>query len=281
MNKEQLQKDLQETLKKYGLDIQHVSIDHEKISNDFYTTNANIWDSSECWFDNLEVNKTNWLLSEYGKNSIQLEFNIGDYELIYNAVLRILHAHTEHSEYVTTNKIHITNEIIEAEFGDFEETTLKSLKTYLPENIFDEILEEIIYAISNENFHSIEENLYVWFGIEYPEETFNEFEALAYWTVYFQPRIENEELAWELNLIPFWFDGEFYLALGGCGMDLSPKLDAYQALTDGTVPRSSRFRDDTKYAKHVVKEKVFNKVMETIKCDPIIHIHTCLTCETK
>lgn len=265
MNKEQLEKDLQKVLKKHGLNIQYISIDNQKISNDFYELNRNIWDSSEYWFEKLEVNKINWLLSDYGKSDIQLDFNIGDHKLIHEAVLDILYDQPE-----------ITDEIVETKFGDFEETTLNDLKMFLSEKVFDQILDKIIESISDEDwFSTIEEHLKDWFDIGYPDETFNEMEALAYWTIYFQPRIEDEDLAWRLGLIPFHFDGEFYLALGGCGMDLSPKLDAYQALTDGTIPSDSRFRDDHNYAKYVIHgEEIFNEVIEAVKCDPLIHIQT-------
>lgn len=270
MNKELLKKELRETLHKHGLDIQYMSIDHEKIANDFFTANNGIWDSSEYWLEDLQINKINWLLSDYGKKDLQLNFVIGDYEPMYNAVYHIL------KSYMNDPESNLTNEVIESEFGDFEKTTLEDLKAYLSEKIFNEILDEIIESIAGEEFSRIEEYLPVWFDIQYPEETFNELEALSYWTIYFQPKIENEELAWKLNLIPFWFDDTFYLALGGCGMDLSPKLDAYQALTDGTVPSNSMFRNkrDHEYAKHIVREETFNKVIETIKCDPTIHIQT-------
>lgn len=268
MNKELLEKDLRETLQKHGLNIQYLSIDHEKISNNFFTTNNNIFNSSEYWFEEIEVNRINWLLSDYGTKDIQLDFVIGDYELVYNAVHAVL------NEYTSSPDSNLTDELIESNFGDFEETKLEDLKAFLSERIFNEILENIIYRISEEYMSNIEEHLGAWFGIDYPDETFNDIEALAYWTIYFKPCIWDEDVAWEVGLIPFSFEGENYLALGGCGMDLSPKLDAYQALTDGTIPSSSRFRDDHDYAKYVVGEKIFNKVKEIVKCDPLIHIQT-------
>ena len=258
MNKEQLQKDLQEVLQKHGLNIQYMNIDHERIANDFYTINKNIWDSGECWFEDLQVNKIGWLLSMYGKDDLQLDFDIESYELIQNAVKTVLD----------------NNKLFDI---DIESKTLGQIKEDVSDDIFNNILEVIIEYISEEDYFSnIEENLKDWFGIEYPDEEFNEMEALAYWTVYFQPRIENEELAWKLGLVPFFFEDEFYLALGGCGMDLSPKLDAYQALTDDTVPSDSRFRNerDQEYAKYVVGEETYNKVIEVIKCDPKLHIQT-------
>ena len=48
-------------------------------------------------------------------------------------------------------------------------------------------------------------------------------EALAYWTVYFCPNIDDVDAALRVGLTPFYYKDDFYLALGGCGMDLSPR----------------------------------------------------------
>lgn len=48
-------------------------------------------------------------------------------------------------------------------------------------------------------------------------------EALAYWTVYFCPMSDDVDVALRVGLTPFYYEDDFYLALGGCGMDLSPR----------------------------------------------------------
>jgi hypothetical protein len=67
---------------------------------------------------------------------------------------------------------------------------------------------------------------------EIREQTEIEFwEALSMWPTYFEPLIFNEQIAVECGLTPFSYYCENYdrelqlLALSGCGMDLSPKLD--------------------------------------------------------
>jgi hypothetical protein len=105
------------------------------------------------------------------------------------------------------------------------------------------------------------------FDCEYPSDKIREVqdEGLGYWTVYFSPnRAEDEEIANECGLIPFKFDDEFYLALGGCGMDLSPKLDAYIALTIGEIPSNSVFFGDKDYFKYVIGESTYKKVLAKI-----------------
>ena len=78
--------------------------------------------------------------------------------------------------------------------------------------------------------------------LEYFEESYGHsafIESLAYYTVYREPYIENEDAAWRSDLIPFKHNDTFLLAFGGSGMDLSPRLDCYQALTTGSLPEDS------------------------------------------
>lgn len=102
-------------------------------------------------------------------------------------------------------------------------------------------------------------------------------ESLCYWSVYFQPPSYYEgcvEEALEVGLIPFYYENAFFIALGGAGMDLSPKLDAYQALIDGTLPSNSLFFRDRKYFEYIVGKEVTKKVEEKAKLDkPKIHIN--------
>jgi len=62
--------------------------------------------------------------------------------------------------------------------------------------------------------------------------------ALMYNTLYI-PRIYNEETALKCSLVPFRFNNNRVLALGDCGMDLSPKLELYQFLVSGSFDNKS------------------------------------------
>lgn len=96
----------------------------------------------------------------------------------------------------------------------------------------------------------------------------SEMESLSYWTIYFEPLRFDAEIAERCRLTPFLYnsDNREYelLALGGCGMDLSPKLDAYQALTLGTIPGDSMFIRQYDYAVHVVGPELAEEVMATV-----------------
>jgi hypothetical protein len=89
-------------------------------------------------------------------------------------------------------------------------------------------------------------------------------ESLAYWTIYFEPEWENVKIALECRLIPFRFKEHFFLALGACGMDLSPKLDAYQVLTSGAIDEFSILFTDEKYFRYVVGDEVTEKVKRVL-----------------
>jgi len=95
---------------------------------------------------------------------------------------------------------------------------------------------------------------------EIVEESF--FEALSYWPIYFEPLAFNEHIALECDLIPFVFEDIKLLALAGCGMDLSPKLDAYQVLTCGMIDKRSKYfgKGDKGYFKHVVGKSVYEQI---------------------
>ena len=90
------------------------------------------------------------------------------------------------------------------------------------------------------------------------------WEKLSYWEIYFQPLKYNEEIAHECGLIPFKYNNLELLALGGCGMDLFPRLDAYQALTDGTIDKQSKLFREKSYFEQVVGTDLTKEVIKVI-----------------
>jgi len=73
-----------------------------------------------------------------------------------------------------------------------------------------------------------------------------EEDALMLTTVY-QARNYDAELAYFCGLIPFKVLGDYedieFLALGGCDMDLTYKLEAYQLLADASYDEKSYFAE--------------------------------------
>jgi hypothetical protein len=76
----------------------------------------------------------------------------------------------------------------------------------------------------------------------------------------------DEEDAYKCDLIPFTIydyneDKNIYLlGLGGCGMDLSPKLDAYYFLQTGKMDPASMYFRHKDYFKSLVSDEIFNAI---------------------
>ena len=108
---------------------------------------------------------------------------------------------------------------------------------------------------------------------DYSEYNDNILETLAYWTIYFEPETFDEEIAYKCDLQPFTYcnsetgEERDLLALGGCGMDLSPRLDAYQALTSGKIdPSSSLLKgQDKAYAEYVIGKELAKEALQKAK----------------
>ena len=86
------------------------------------------------------------------------------------------------------------------------------------------------------------------------------------------PRIYDEGVANKCHLIPFKLitDDVDYecLSLGGCGMDMTYKLEAYQLLADGTYDPRSNFAEkgisyfENYYGKNSDVVKEINKLIK-------------------
>jgi hypothetical protein len=65
------------------------------------------------------------------------------------------------------------------------------------------------------------------------------------------------------------FDGTDYASIGGAGMDLSPKLDAYQFMRNGTMPRDSMWlkdgENDRKYCTDLVGDRIAAIITEKLE----------------
>ena len=130
-------------------------------------------------------------------------------------------------------------------------------------------LEELVKKdlIRDEDFQIVFEDYYDF-------ENYNEFaetlETLGCWTIYFKPKYFDEEIAYKCRLMPFQYLGYDIekvnlLALGGYGMELSPKLDAYQALASGTIDKDSLLFSDRGYFEQIVGKEVTKEVLANTK----------------
>ena len=174
----------------------------------YFTTNDNIFGSSEFWFEDIQ----------FPQEALDAEFEESDeLDNLKDGYKDELDKRLKEAIIEYENKVHNWNEVKDEITVDVEDELQQAV----------EKLKESMYCDARLN------------------------EGLAYWTVYFHPRSEDIDVALRCGLIPFYFQEEFYLALGGCGMDLSPKLDAYQAIVSGTIPESSMFFRQPDYFRDV------------------------------
>ena len=125
----------------------------------------------------------------------------------------------------------------------------------LKKDYIDNSADESINFSEDDESYSQELNEYFW-------------EKLSYWPTYFKPLKFNEEIAYQCDLIPFVYRGYEkdikLLALGGCGMDLSPRLDAYQALTDRTIDPYSKLFYERNYFEYVMGKYLTDEILKIV-----------------
>ena len=135
----------------------------------------------------------------------------------------------EMQDHMEADEITVSDLVAECRYGD------RSIQSFIEElDPKDFRSQEQLEDLAQENYDQ-------WLD----EEKCNVTDSLFLWMTYFEPRIYNEEIAIKCDLIPFkLYNSNFdesteLLAYGGCGMDMSPKLEAYQALTGKTVDSNS------------------------------------------
>ena len=149
---------------------------------------------------------------------------------------------------------------------------------YIPELILEDRLKSISYIKLKFNINKYTTFLsYVYdkYHEEYQEEIDSlEADCLMYNYVY-EPRIYDEEVAHLCHLIPFEIqtrDEDIkLLSFGGCGMDMTYKLEAYQLLADGSYDERSYFAEkgisyfEYYYGKDSKVVKEISKLLENRK----------------
>lgn len=253
--------DIEEVLQRHGLS-GVVNIAQVRIMDNWWKENDNIYESHEEWFEDVFVDKKAWLQYRYRPLD---DFKPGEVNVLADAIEDWLENRDEDDTKVDSLRkklLKLNMKEIQKKYPDLHDHLTETLQEFLEESDWEEIVESgILPAV---------------YGINCPDEEFNELEALSMWTVYYSPPRGkvDKATAFRCGLIPFEYQGTEYVALGGSGMDLSPQLDAYQALTDRSLPSDSQFLRSSDYAKYVVGEDLFNEVMRAVAYDPVITIRT-------
>jgi hypothetical protein len=233
---EEIKKKVQEM---FGVKHVDVKIEEYRIDErDFYEENRNIWDKVQENPDCVTFPEEKILQNALDENMKVDKGNIEGFKKLCEEVFDM----------------------------DEDEITEKVKDGVLVFDVLD--MNDVVEKIQNND--SKELNQFFLDNDEYYDWIRNETtESLAYWTIYFKPDIEDVEVALKCRLTPFYYDDELYLALGGCGLDLKPKLDAYQMLTSDNIPAGSnvlRGRDNS-YFEYVVGKDVTKEALEKCKRD--------------
>lgn len=126
----------------------------------------------------------------------------------------------------------------------------------LSEELQDEVLDELAQYLKDNDFVEIEED--------------DEQDELYWNDVWQYDGNVNEELARSLGfcIVEFTSDNERFMGLQGCGMDLSPKIVAYQALEFGYIDSGYAGKFSTKsarkYTQYVMGTATYEKVMRKL-----------------
>lgn len=132
-------------------------------------------------------------------------------------------------------------------YKKFKNDELEEIESCSSEEEAEERLDEIIEDLVDELEHNIHE---------------------VYWNIVWCYNGEiNHDVANDVGLGVLEHQGNEYVFLLGCGMDLTPKLIAYQALALGYVDESylSYFEGyQLKYTQHVMGKSIFNKVIKAL-----------------
>jgi hypothetical protein len=255
------------TLQEHGVKITDVSVQNKSIRDNYFDRHKDLYDKlEENCFEDVEVDRARWIRND---RDIDGTCSVEDLEFAFDAI-------EEYAER-DANASHISAD--GAFVAVYRDKLVESIKDMTLDGLAEEhptLYQDILGLIEDFDNQDMQEYALALYGIDDIYDECNIGEALAYWTTFFSPCTEDEDVAWEVGLIPFWYDGDLYLALGGCGMDLSPKLDAYQALVAGSVPSGSRFLSaiNVSYCKSVVGADVYERVMEKIACSPVITLST-------
>ena len=207
--------------------------------DDFYHKNRVIGEYLN--YDNIEFNRRLWILDH-------MDFGFRDYFRLED--LFGIHSGLEQS-------------VLEFYYDEIEDESKPLVDLLNDEQIkhVDGLIKSYVKDMSASKLESVANEVFL------AGKNFNELDVIKAWTVYFSPWYYCEETAFKCGLLPFRFKGEPFLALGGGGMDYSPKLDAYQALVIEAISSGSHLVRNEDYFKNVVGDELTDEVIELVTLD--------------
>ena len=276
-----LKEELGKVLAKHGLGVQCLrAASHRHMSNSqFFDTHDDLYDLMMERIEDLVM---------LGAPAEAVARIIGDHEVDEGVVPELLPGDVRYELESALDEFCSTHHGLEEDV--FEGLSLGDIRNLDIDGV-DGLVDKLVELVENYDYdpedEDDQETLAKAFGVDWNDElnaaNDEEMENLPYWTIYWEPcGTFDPDVAIRCGLTPFEFHSDHrdysLLALGACGMDLSPMLDAYQALVGGSVDPSSKFCHhalvDHDYARGLVGEEVFNEVMQRIAISPTITIST-------
>jgi hypothetical protein len=256
LSKEELVKVLE------GAESIHVEVEDFKKGNNrnsYFDKHDNLYEQMMEDIDNLTFfeDKVSMLRNNHSYN------HSSTLSEIFNCIL-----HVDFEDIKGYNELNekIENDSDDDDYTSLDDMTLQEIQDKYPD--FYAYFINVLDGLTEENLDVYNDGSTV-FDCNYVDEVINSetYERLAYWTIYFEPDYKDVDIATQVGLTPFEYDGTFYLALGGCGMDLSPKLDAYVALVYGRIPKDSLFFSDRSYFEYVVGKHAYDSIIKKCKLE--------------
>ena len=273
---QQVVEEIQEVLARHGLSGQ-VDVSQIRTRDNFWSIHSELldFDRTEEWIDEIEVDYKAWFRSGAEIDERAVPGEIDQIADLFDGVVEDW-LYGDSDDLPIEQETHEEREQArEALREELSSMTLAQIRQHYP-SLYEALIEAIWVYIEDTPWYDLVEGdlLPELFGVD-PAWEYDIGETLAYWTVYFSPPsgMVDEALAFRCGLVPFRYKGRAYVALGACGMDLSPRLDAYQALATGSLPSDSEFIRNPDYARAVVGDELFEAVMKAVQKPPTLHIH--------
>jgi hypothetical protein len=219
--------------KENGLDEAIVTVENHATDDDFFTQHKDLQSRHEWLGDHVSFDLDKWFKSENPTVPKDMYITID----VYNSVS----AHC-----LANSDDWVVRDTESDECGEFDEILETMTYSELPSSLkadldlwWDDltleeasIIESVVGAIG-----------YV--DLEAHYDSMHYLDEICMLNVFYEPRVVDEDAAFKAKLMPFCYrscddDEIFMLSLAGCGMDLSARLDLYQALTSKTLPSDSQ-----------------------------------------
>ena len=279
---DKLQEALSEALDKFGLDARYVEVahNHHRPRDTYFNRVKNIYDQVMAQLENVSIEgiTDEMVLTKISENA---SLDTRTFDPLANDFVR-----AEIVDVIEELGLDLSSDEVEDRLANQAENSFDGLEEHFP-RIYESLMKRIDPCsgardldLDDHGIRAFIEQAYDIYVDDARQAVIDdEIEGLGFCTIYYEPDVFDAEAAHKCNLTPFCFEADngnvqHLLALAGGGQDLSPKLDAYQALTVGSIDKSSMILRESDYARSLIGKNLLDEVLQRTACDPIINIGT-------